>query len=122
MQRLLDPDEVAAALVWLAGEGTGGITAAVLPVDGGLGPFRAAWIFLGRSACVRVRGAEPAGELAVDGVRGRQPDAVGEQGVEAACRFQPAARRDAWQNQADVKRPAPLGWIMANCLVRRMLR
>jgi SDR family mycofactocin-dependent oxidoreductase len=34
--RLLDPDEVAAALVWLAGEGTGGITGAVLPVDGGL--------------------------------------------------------------------------------------
>ncbi len=34
--RLLDPDEVAAALVWLAGEGTGAITGAVLPVDGGL--------------------------------------------------------------------------------------
>jgi SDR family mycofactocin-dependent oxidoreductase len=34
--RLLDPAEVAAALVWLAGEGTGAITGAVLPVDGGL--------------------------------------------------------------------------------------
>jgi SDR family mycofactocin-dependent oxidoreductase len=34
--RLLDPGEVAAALVWLAGEGTGAITGAVLPVDGGL--------------------------------------------------------------------------------------
>ena len=36
VQRLLDPDEVAAALVWLAGDGTGAITGAVLPVDGGL--------------------------------------------------------------------------------------
>ena len=27
---------IAAALVWLAGEGTGAITGAVLPVDGGL--------------------------------------------------------------------------------------
>lgn len=36
VQRLLGPGEVAAALVWLAGEGTGGITGAVLPVDGGL--------------------------------------------------------------------------------------
>jgi len=34
--RLLEPGEVAAALVWLAGVGTGGITGAVLPVDGGL--------------------------------------------------------------------------------------
>jgi SDR family mycofactocin-dependent oxidoreductase len=34
--RLLSPDEVAAALVWLAGEGSSGITGAVLPVDGGL--------------------------------------------------------------------------------------
>jgi SDR family mycofactocin-dependent oxidoreductase len=36
VQRLIDPDEVAAALVWLAGEGTGAITGAILPVDGGL--------------------------------------------------------------------------------------
>ena len=35
--RLLEPEEIAAALVWLAGVGTGGITGAVLPVDGGLG-------------------------------------------------------------------------------------
>lgn len=34
--RLLDPDEVAAALVWLAGPTTGAITGAVVPVDGGL--------------------------------------------------------------------------------------
>lgn len=34
--RLLEPAEVARALVWLAGEGSGGITGAVLPVDGGL--------------------------------------------------------------------------------------
>ena len=36
IQRLLTPDEIAAALVWLAGEDTGGITGAVVPVDGGL--------------------------------------------------------------------------------------
>ena len=36
VRRLLAPDEVAAALAWLAGEGSGGITGAVLPVDGGL--------------------------------------------------------------------------------------
>jgi SDR family mycofactocin-dependent oxidoreductase len=36
IERLLAPDEVAAAAVWLAGEETGGITGAVLPVDGGL--------------------------------------------------------------------------------------
>jgi NAD(P)-dependent dehydrogenase (short-subunit alcohol dehydrogenase family) len=30
------PVEVAAALVWLAGTGSGGITGAALPVDGGL--------------------------------------------------------------------------------------
>jgi SDR family mycofactocin-dependent oxidoreductase len=36
IERLLTPDEVAAAAVWLAGEETGGITGAVLPVDGGL--------------------------------------------------------------------------------------
>jgi SDR family mycofactocin-dependent oxidoreductase len=34
--RLLDPDEVAAALVWLAGSASSGVTGAVLPVDGGL--------------------------------------------------------------------------------------
>jgi SDR family mycofactocin-dependent oxidoreductase len=34
--RLLSPDEVAAALVWLADAGRGAVTGAVLPVDGGL--------------------------------------------------------------------------------------
>jgi len=34
--RLLTPEEVAAALVWMAGEGSGGLTGAVVPVDGGL--------------------------------------------------------------------------------------
>jgi SDR family mycofactocin-dependent oxidoreductase len=36
VHRLLAPDEVAAALAWLAGEASGGITGAVVPVDGGL--------------------------------------------------------------------------------------
>lgn len=36
VERLLTPDEVAAALVWLAREDNGGITGAVVPVDGGL--------------------------------------------------------------------------------------
>jgi NAD(P)-dependent dehydrogenase (short-subunit alcohol dehydrogenase family) len=36
VRRLLAPDEVAAALAWLVGEGSGGITGAVVPVDGGL--------------------------------------------------------------------------------------
>lgn len=36
VERLLSPDEVAAAIVWLAGPGTGGITGADVPVDGGL--------------------------------------------------------------------------------------
>jgi SDR family mycofactocin-dependent oxidoreductase len=36
MGRILDPAEVAAALVWLAGEGSSAVTGAVLPVDGGL--------------------------------------------------------------------------------------
>jgi SDR family mycofactocin-dependent oxidoreductase len=36
VRRLLEPDEVAAALAWLAGEASGGITGAVIPVDGGL--------------------------------------------------------------------------------------
>lgn len=34
--RLLDPAEVAAAVVWLASAQAGGVTGAVLPVDGGL--------------------------------------------------------------------------------------
>ncbi len=34
--RLLTPEEVAAALVWLAGTGSGALTGAVIPVDGGL--------------------------------------------------------------------------------------
>ena len=34
--RLLRPEEVAAALVWLAGAGSSGMTGAVVPVDGGL--------------------------------------------------------------------------------------
>ena len=34
--RLLEPEEVAAALVWLAGPASSGITGVVLPVDGGL--------------------------------------------------------------------------------------
>jgi SDR family mycofactocin-dependent oxidoreductase len=34
--RLLAPDEVAAMLVWLAGEHAGGVTGALVPVDGGL--------------------------------------------------------------------------------------
>jgi SDR family mycofactocin-dependent oxidoreductase len=36
VQRLIGPEEVAAALVWLAGADTGAITGAVIPVDGGL--------------------------------------------------------------------------------------
>jgi SDR family mycofactocin-dependent oxidoreductase len=34
--RLLAPEEVAAALAWLAGGGSSGMTGAVIPVDGGL--------------------------------------------------------------------------------------
>lgn len=34
--RLIEPEEVAAALVWLAGPGSSAVTGAVLPVDGGL--------------------------------------------------------------------------------------
>lgn len=34
--RVLTPEELARALVWLAGEGSGGVTGAMLPVDGGL--------------------------------------------------------------------------------------
>lgn len=33
--RLLEPEEIAAALVWLAGEGSSGITGVEVPVDGG---------------------------------------------------------------------------------------
>lgn len=36
VERLLDPAEVAAALVWLAGPSTGAVTGATFPVDGGL--------------------------------------------------------------------------------------
>ena len=36
VRRLLAPDEVAAALAWLAGESSAAITGAVVPVDGGL--------------------------------------------------------------------------------------
>lgn len=36
VERLLTPDEVAAACVWLAGEEAGGISGALVPVDGGL--------------------------------------------------------------------------------------
>ncbi len=36
IKRLLAPDEVAAALVWLAGTGSAALTGAVIPVDGGL--------------------------------------------------------------------------------------
>ena len=36
IERLLDPGEIAAMLVWLAGEPAGGVTGALIPVDGGL--------------------------------------------------------------------------------------
>jgi SDR family mycofactocin-dependent oxidoreductase len=36
LERLLTPEEVAAAVVWLAGEESGGMTGSVLTVDGGL--------------------------------------------------------------------------------------
>jgi SDR family mycofactocin-dependent oxidoreductase len=36
MQRLLDPSEIASVLAFLAGPGSGAITGAVVPVDGGL--------------------------------------------------------------------------------------
>jgi SDR family mycofactocin-dependent oxidoreductase len=36
IKRLLTPEEVASALVWLAGTDSGGLTGAVIPVDGGL--------------------------------------------------------------------------------------
>ena len=34
--RLLEPEEVAAMLVWLAGPSSSGVTGAAIPVDGGL--------------------------------------------------------------------------------------
>jgi SDR family mycofactocin-dependent oxidoreductase len=36
IERLLAPDEIAAMLVWLASEPAGGLTGALIPVDGGL--------------------------------------------------------------------------------------
>jgi SDR family mycofactocin-dependent oxidoreductase len=38
MRRLLDPSEIAAAVVWLCGPGGSAVTGAVIPVDGGLSP------------------------------------------------------------------------------------
>jgi NAD(P)-dependent dehydrogenase (short-subunit alcohol dehydrogenase family) len=37
LQRLATPEEVAAAVIWLASDGAGYVTGAVIPVDGGLG-------------------------------------------------------------------------------------
>jgi len=37
LKRLASPDEVAAAVLWLASEGAAYVTGAVIPVDGGLG-------------------------------------------------------------------------------------
>ena len=34
--RLIEPEETAAAIAWLAGEGADAITGAVIPVDGGM--------------------------------------------------------------------------------------
>jgi SDR family mycofactocin-dependent oxidoreductase len=36
IERLLEPEEIAAMIVWLAGAAAGGVTGALLPVDGGL--------------------------------------------------------------------------------------
>jgi SDR family mycofactocin-dependent oxidoreductase len=36
VERLLDPTEVAALIAWLCGPGSGGVTGAALPVDGGM--------------------------------------------------------------------------------------
>jgi SDR family mycofactocin-dependent oxidoreductase len=38
LRRLLEPSEVAAAVVWLCGPGASALTGAVIPVDGGLTP------------------------------------------------------------------------------------
>ncbi|MBV8218654.1 MAG: SDR family mycofactocin-dependent oxidoreductase [Solirubrobacterales bacterium] len=38
LQRILEPDEVAAAVVWLCGPEASALTGAVIPVDGGLTP------------------------------------------------------------------------------------
>ena len=40
VRRLLAPEEVAAALVWLAGTDSGALTGAVIPVDGGVSVIR----------------------------------------------------------------------------------
>jgi len=37
LQRYASPDEVAAAVTWLASDGAAYVTGAVIPVDGGLG-------------------------------------------------------------------------------------
>jgi NAD(P)-dependent dehydrogenase (short-subunit alcohol dehydrogenase family) len=36
LERLLEPEEVAAAITWLVGPGGSGVTGTTLPVDGGL--------------------------------------------------------------------------------------
>lgn len=36
LRRILEPDEIAAAVVWLCGPGSSALTGAVIPVDGGL--------------------------------------------------------------------------------------
>ena len=36
MRRILEPDEIAAAVVWLCGPAASALTGAVVPVDGGL--------------------------------------------------------------------------------------
>ncbi|HUA07585.1 MAG TPA: mycofactocin-coupled SDR family oxidoreductase [Solirubrobacteraceae bacterium] len=38
LRRVLEPDEIAAAVVWLCGSGASALTGAVIPVDGGLTP------------------------------------------------------------------------------------
>jgi NAD(P)-dependent dehydrogenase (short-subunit alcohol dehydrogenase family) len=36
VERLLEPSEPAALIAWLCGAGSGGVTGAALPVDGGM--------------------------------------------------------------------------------------